>query len=146
MRVRTVIGMVVLIVAAAIAASAQKEAAVQMEKPGTIHAGGPIAFTVKLGEPMPKGARFDFRISPTSTDEEISLGSGEAVKGSESEFRVSGNLPDAAVPGEWHIAVVYFFLPGASWTHRTLGTNDLRFQVEGRTYPIPTKAEVVLTK
>lgn len=56
---------------------AQQKAGVQMEKLGPIRAGGPIAFTVKLDEPLPKGARFDLRISPISADEEIDLGSGE---------------------------------------------------------------------
>jgi len=93
---------------------------------------------------MPQGAHFDLRISPVSADEEIDLGPGESIKGSKSMFRVAGTLPQDAVPGEWHIVVVWFFLPGAGWTHTSLATNDLRFHVEGSHYAIPTRAQVVL--
>lgn len=145
MKLQAAVGIAVLSVVAVVVA-AQDKAGVQMEKPGPFHAGGPIAFVVKLNEPLPKGARFDFRISPVSTDEEIALGSGEPIKGSEREFRVSGVLPDAAVPGEWHIKVIWFFLPGAGWTNNTISPNDLRFNVEGIAYPIPTKADVTLAR
>jgi hypothetical protein len=145
-KTRVLIGLLLSVLAVAGFLSAQQKAGVEMDRPGPIKAGGPIAFTVKLDEPLPKGARFDLRISPVSADEEIALGSGEPVKGSETVFRVAGTLPEDAIPGQWHISVVWFFLPGAGWTHRALGTNDLRFQVEGRAYPIPTKAEVTLDK
>jgi len=124
----------------------QDQAGVQMEKPGSFHAGGPIAFVVKLNEPMPKGAHFDFRVSPVSADEEIALGSGTAINGSDTEFRVAGTLPEAAVPGEWHIKIIWLFLPGAGWTNNRISPNDLRFQVEGKKYPIPSKAEVTLAR
>lgn len=135
----------VLLIASLVAVSlAQDKAAVTSEQPGSFRAGGPVSFTVKLNEPMPKGAHFDFRISPLAADEEINLGSGEPVNGSDTEFRVSGKLPEAALPGEWHISVIYLFLPGAGWTHNTISPNDLRFKVEGTAYPIPTKATVTV--
>ena len=148
MKLRVAIGMVVLTLAAvAVAVSfAQDKAAVKMEQVGPLHGGDPIAFKVKLNEPLPKGARFDLRISPVSADEEIDLGMGDPISGSETDFRVSGKLPDGAVPGDWHISVIYFFLPGAGWTHNTIAPNDLKFQVEGKAYAIPTKAEVALTR
>lgn len=148
-KTRVVVGSVALalsVLSAIGLLSAQQKAGVQLEKPGSIRAGGPIAFTVKLDEPLPKGAHFDLRVSPVSADEEIALGSGTPVNGSDTVFRVAGNLPDEAIPGQWHISVVWFFLPGAGWTHRTLITNDLRFDVAGKQYPIPTKAEVTLNK
>jgi hypothetical protein len=104
----------------------------------------PNQLNVKLNEPLPKGAHFDLRISPISADEEIALGSGEAVDASQRVFRVSGTLPEGAVPGEWHIAVICLFLPGSGWTHRTIAPNDLKFEVEGKPYPIPTTAEVTV--
>ncbi len=140
------VGSVVFVLSAIGLLSAQQKAGVQLEKLGSIHAGGPIAFTVKLDEPLPKGAHFDLRVSPVSVDEEIALGSGTPVDSSNTVFRVSGSLPEEAIPGQWHISVVWFFLPGAGWTHRTLTTNDLRFDVEGKQYPIPTKADVTLDK
>jgi hypothetical protein len=140
------VGSLLLLLGGVAISSAQEKAAVQMDKSGSIHAGDPITFTVKLDEPMPKGAHFDFRISPVAADEEIALGPGEPVGGSDTVFHVAGKLPDEALPGDWHIAVVWFFLPGAGWTHRTLGTNDLHFHVEGKAYPIPTKADVTLVR
>jgi len=145
MKLKAAVGIAVLFVVSVIVA-AQNNAGVQMEKPGPLHAGGPIAFVVKLNEPLPKGARFDFRISPVSADEEIALGSGAPIAGSNREFRVSGVLPESAVPGEWHIKVIWLFLPGAGWTNNTISPNDLRFNVEGKAYPIPTKADVTLAQ
>jgi hypothetical protein len=72
------------------------------------------------------------------------MGSGEPIGDSTTEFRVSGKLPEGAVPGEWHITVIYLFLPGASWTHNTITPNDLRFKVEGKPFSIPTKADVIV--
>ncbi len=133
---------VVLIFSAVLVSSAQNKAAVEMAKPGPFRPGDPISFNIKLNEPLPKGAHFDLRISPVSADEEIPLGSGEPIGGSDRDFRVSSKLPEEALPGEWHIAVIYLFLPGAGWTHRTIAPNDLKFEVAGKPYPIPTAAEV----
>jgi len=124
--------------------SAQDKAAVQTEKSGPFHPGGPIVFNVKLNEPLPKGAHFDFRISPVSADEEISLGSGQPASVPQTDFRVAGTLPEGALPGDWHISVIWLFLPGSGWTHNQIAPNDLRFKVEGKPYPIPTKAEVTV--
>jgi hypothetical protein len=133
-----------LAISAVIASQAQDKADVRMEQPQPFRAGGPISFIVKLNEPLPKGAHFDFRISPVAADEEINLGSGEPIGEASTEFRVSGKLPEGAVPGDWHISVIYLFLPGASWTRNTIAPNDLRFKVEGNSYSIPTKAAVTL--
>lgn len=131
-----------LLVAGAILLSAQDKATVQVDKPTSFKAGGPATFDLTLNEPLPKGARFDFRISPTAADEEITLGSVSPLDDSGKRFRVSGTLPDGALPGEWHVSVIWLFLPGAGWTHNTISTNNLKFQVEGRPYTIPTKGEV----
>jgi hypothetical protein len=135
-----------LAVSLVIGSQAQDKADVRMEQAQPFHAGGPISFTVKLNEPLPKGARFDFRISPVTADEEINLGSGEPIGDTTTEFRVSGKLPEGALPGEWHISVIYLFLPGASWTRNTIAPNDLRFKVEGKPYSIPTKAAVTVER
>jgi hypothetical protein len=144
MKLRIMIWSLVLVASAGVVLLAQEKAAVLTGQQEPFRAGGPVSFSVKLDEPMPKGAHFDFRISPLAADEEISLGSGEPVGGSEKEFRVSGKLPEAALPGEWHISVIYLFLPGAGWTHNTITPNDLKFKVEGNAYAIPTKATVAL--
>ena len=144
MRARAAIFVAGLVMATAAVSWAQDKAAVGVEKSGPFKPGGAIVFHVKLNEPLPKGAHFDMRISPISADEEIALGSGEAVDASQRVFRVSGTLPEGAVPGEWHIAVIWLFLPGSGWTHRTIAPNDLKFEVEGKPYPIPTTAEVTV--
>jgi hypothetical protein len=144
MSVRAGIFVAALVVATAAIPWAQDRAVVGMEKPGPFKPGNPIVFHVKLNEPLPKGAHFDFRISPVSGDEEIALGSGEAVDTSQRVFRVSGTLPQGALPGDWHITVIWLFLPGSGWTHTTIAPNDLKFEVEGKPYPIPTKAEVTV--
>ena len=123
---------------------AQDTAAVKTEGSGAFHPGGPIVFKVKLNEPLPKGSHFDFRISPVAADQEINLGSGQALDDKQTEFRVAGNLPEGALPGAWHISVIWLFLPGTGWTRNQIAPNDLRFEVEGKPYAIPTKAEVAV--
>ncbi len=146
MKARAAISLVALVLATVIVSPAQDKAAVQIEKAGPLRGGDLIAFDLKLNEPLPRGASLDFRISPISADEEISLGSAEPIKGSDSEFRVAGKLPDGALPGDWHISVIYLHLAGAGWTHNTIAPNDLRFRVEGKSYAIPTKADVTLVR
>jgi|SRR5271157_5700378 len=146
MKVRAAVSVAALLLTYAVVPMAQDKAAVQVEQAGPLRAGGPVVFNVKLNEPLPKGARFDFRISPVSADQEIQFGSGEPVDASQKDFRVGGTLPEGALPGEWHISVIYLFLPGTGWTRNTIAPNDLRFKVEGKPYPIPTKAEVSLGK
>ena len=136
---------VALVVMGAVAVPwAQDQATVGTEKSGPFKPGGSIVFHVELNEPLPKGAHFDFRISPVSADEEVALGSGTAVDGSQRVFRVSGILPEGAIPGEWHISVIWLFLPGSGWSHTTIAPNDLRFKVEGKDYRIPSKAQVTV--
>jgi hypothetical protein len=124
--------------------ASQDKATVETPASGPFHPGGPIVFNVKLNEPLPKGAHFDFRISSLSADEEISLGSGEPIGSAQKDFRIAGTLPEGALPGEWHISVIWLFLPGSGWTHNQIAPNDLRFKVEGKPYPIPTKAAVTV--
>lgn len=135
---------VVLTAACVSVSSAQDKAAVQAQPSGPFHPGNPIVFTLKLNEPLPKGAHFDLRISPISANQEINLGSGQAVDDKQTEFRVAGTLPEGALPGDWHISVIWLFLPGSGWTSNQITPNDLRFKVEGKPYPIPTKAEVAV--
>jgi hypothetical protein len=136
--------LVAVVLGAAGSGFAQDKAAVQTESSGAFHPGGQVVFKVKLNEPLPKGAHFDLRISPVSADQEINLGSGEPLGEKQLEFRVAGKLPEGALPGDWHISVIWLFLPGTGWTHNQISPNDLRFKVEGKPYPLPTKAEVAV--
>jgi hypothetical protein len=146
MRIKTAFALGTLLLVAVLIVHAQDRAAVKMERRGPFRQGDPITFDVKLNQPMPKDASLSFRISPVSTDEEITLAKVEPVGGSDREFHVSGILPDAAFPGEWHIKVIYLFLPGSGWTSHTIAPNDLKFQVEGNPYPIPTQADVTISR
>lgn len=114
----------------------------QGSKPDSFRPGSPITFDVALNEPLPKGAHFDLRISPIAKDQEVPLGSGEPLDGSGKKFRVKANLPEAAIPGDWHISVIWLFLSGSSWTHNTISYDNVTFKVEGEPYALPTKAEV----
>jgi hypothetical protein len=125
---------------------AQDNARVRLEKPETAHPGGPIAFNITLNEPLPKGAYFQLRISPTVVDQQIILTSGEPLDVTRKTFRVAGGLPESAVPGKWHIAVIYLFLQGTSWTNNTIKANNFTFDVEGKPFPIPTEADISLAK
>ena len=140
---RTIVLLAILLSAVSLSFS-QDKAAVQTQASGPFHPGSPIVFTLKLNEPLPKGAHFDLRISPASANQEISLGSGQAVDEKQTEFRVAGALPEGALPGDWHISVIWLFLPGSGWTSNQIAPNDLRFKVEGKPYAIPTKAEVTV--
>jgi hypothetical protein len=124
--------------------AAQNKAAIATDSSGAFHPGGKIAFTVKLNEPLPKNARFDFRISPSSVDQQVSLGSGEPVDDKRTEFRVTGTLPDDALAGDWHISVIWLFLPGSTWTSSRITPNDVHFKIEGKPYQIPSTAEVTV--
>jgi hypothetical protein len=116
---------------------------------GAIHdqlrPGSDLTFKMKLNKPLPEGGRFEVRLSPVAADEEIPVSSGQAVDKERTEFVLKTKLPDKAVPGDWHIKIVWLFLPGASWTNNTLATNaDFRFHVEGPAIDIPTKATATL--
>lgn len=125
-------------------AQAQDKAALKMEHAAAVKADGPIVLNIKLNAPLPPEARFDLRISPIATDEEVALGMGEAIDATRQTFRLKGTVPKGALPGEWHVSVIYLFLPGSSWTHTTIAPNDLKFQVEGTPYSLPTKADITL--
>jgi hypothetical protein len=109
------------------------------------HGGSEVSFKMKLDDPLPEGAHFDVRLSPTAVDQEVTVSSGDPTDKERTEFLLKAKLPDKVVPGEWHIKVVWLFLPGASWTFNTLTTNaDFKFEVEGPNVEIPTKATAAL--
>jgi hypothetical protein len=109
-----------------------------------LRSGSEVTFKMKLDTPLPEGAHFDVRLSPVLVDQELTVSSGEPTNKERTEFVLHGKLPDKAIPGEWHIKMVYLFLAGTSWTYNTLSTNDLRFTVDGAKIEIPTKATATL--
>jgi hypothetical protein len=125
---------------------AENHATVQMQSvPTRFHAGDTVKFKMTLNDPLPEGAYFNVRLSPTSVDQEIPVSSGAPTNRERTEFTLSVKLPDKVVPGEWRIKVVWLFLPGASWTSNTLATNpNFKFVVEGPKVDVPTQATATL--
>jgi hypothetical protein len=109
--------------------------------------GDEVVFKMVLNEPLPDGAYFNVRFSPAATDQELPVGSGEPVNKERTEFLLKAKLPEKVVPGEWHIKIVWLFLPGTSWTNNALATNpDFKFYVDGPKIDIPTKATASLVR
>jgi hypothetical protein len=108
--------------------------------------GDEVSFTMKLNEPLPEGARFDVRLSPVSVNQEITISSQEPSDKDRKEFLLKFKLPDHARGGEWHIAIVYLFLPNVSWTSCTIATNEMKFVVDGPNGPLPSNATATIVK
>lgn len=107
--------------------------------------GDEVSFKMVLNDPLPEGANFNVRLSPTATDQELPVGSGDPINKDRTEFLLKVKLPEKVIPGEWRIKVVWLFLPGTSWTTSTLVTNpDFKFFVDGPKIDIPTKATATL--
>jgi hypothetical protein len=107
--------------------------------------GDEVTIKMVLNQPLPDGASFNVRLSPSTTDQELPVGSGDPINKDRTEFLLKAKLPQKLVPGEWHIKVVWLFLPGTSWTSSTLSTNpDFKFFVDGPKIDIPTKATATL--
>ena len=136
-----------LLLSGAVALS-QERAAVQIDNPNThFHPGDSIAFQVKLNEPLPEGASFWLRISPSKVTRLISLRSDEPEDTGRTSFVVRGSLPKDAVPGEWGINVICLFLPGTEWTSNTIQPKTpVKFVVERKEFAIPTMAQIAVTK
>ena len=110
------------------------------------HGGDEVSFTMKLNQPLPDGARFDVRLSPVSVNQEVTVSSQEPSDKDRKEFLMKFKLPDHARGGEWHIAVVYLFLPNVSWTGSTIATNEMKFIVDGPNGPLPSNAAATIVK
>ncbi len=113
-------------------------------EPTHLHSGSDLVFRVKLDQPLPKGARLDVRLSPVSIHQEFPANSADAVNTERTEFLVKAKLPEDAVSGTWHIAVVWVFLAGSTTTFNQLTTNDLQFVVDGKRVDIPTRGTFTL--
>jgi hypothetical protein len=110
-----------------------------------IEAGGPISLHVKFDKPLPESASVRVEVSPQATTQWIAFSTGDPDNPSRTAFTVKGKLPDNAVPGTWTVRNVWLFLPG-SVQGQSLGQNNATFQVKGKEFPIPSKAEIAVTK
>lgn len=122
-----------------------QEAAVNLSARGDIVAGGPISLHIKFDKPLPEGASVRVEVSPQGTTQWVGLSIGDADNPSRTTFTVAGKLPKNAVPGTWVVRNVWLFLPG-SVQGQALGHTDGTFQVKGKEFPIPSMADITVTK
>ncbi len=80
-----------------------------------------------------------------TTTQWIAFSTGEPDNASRTTFTVKGKLPENAVPGEWTVRNVWLSLP-SSVQGQSLGHNNATFKVRGKEFPIPSKAEITVTK
>ena len=122
-----------------------QQAAIEVPGAGQIEAGGPISLHVKFDKPLPEGASVRVEVSPQTTTQWIALSTSDPEDPSRTSFTVKGKLPQNAVPGAWAVRNVWLFLP-ASVQGQSLGHNSATFPVKGKEFPIPSNAEIAVTK
>lgn len=127
----------------ALALQGQEKAAVKASGPGQFEAGGPITLHLKLDKPLPEGASVRIEVSPRSVNQWIALYAGEPENPSRTTFKITGKLPENAVPGEWTVRNVWLFLASSN-QGQSLSHNQAAFEVKGRPFPIPTGAEITV--
>jgi len=123
---------------------AQDKAAVKMAPSVTdIAAGKDITLEVKLNEPLPPESSVIARVRPEGVSQLIVLESSSPDDPSRTKLTLKRNLPNTVVPGKWTLEDVFIVLPGTNiW--QPLGHNQLSFDVKGKPFPIPSKAEVAV--
>jgi len=134
--------LVSLVLAAALALQAQQT---KLEVPSSIEAGGPISLHLNFDKPLPDGANVRVEVSPQTTTQWIAMSTAEADNVERTSFTLKDKLPETAVPGDWTVRNVWLFLPG-SVQGQALGHNSGAFRVKDKDFPIPTKAEITVTK
>jgi hypothetical protein len=129
----------------AIAVSTLRAQQTTIETPGEINAGGSVSLHVNVDHPLPEGATIRVEVSPQSATQWIALSTAEPADRGRTSFTLKGKLPENAVPGTWIVRNVWLFLPGSN-QGQSLAQNNASFQVKGKQFPIPSKAEVTVTK
>jgi hypothetical protein len=133
------------IFAVVIAIHAQQSAGVQMAQPAADIAGGkPLVLEITLNDPLPTDSSVIARVRPDGTSQQvIQLASSSPDDSSRKKFTLKQVMPTSVVPGKWHLENVFISLPGSiQW--QTLDHNPLTFDVQGKPFETPTKAEVTL--
>lgn len=141
--ISTLVALAVILVALAV--HGQEKAAVTASGTGQFEAGGAITLHMKLDRALPEGANVRIEVSPRSVNQWIALFPGEPENPSRTTFKITGKLPDNAVPGEWTVRNVWLFLPGST-QGQSLSHNQTAFEVKGRPFPIPTGAEITVPR
>jgi hypothetical protein len=129
-----------------LALEAQENAAVQMAKPGIEITGGKVlSLEIKLDKPLPPETSVIARVKPESVSQLLVLSGSTPDDPARTKITVKTTLPNVLVPGRWVLSDVYIVLPGTNiW--QPIAHNDLKFDVQGKPFPIPEKAEVSVAK
>jgi hypothetical protein len=136
----------ILSLAGLFALHAQQNVAVQIAEPETEIAGGRVlALEVKLDKPLPPDTTVFARVRPEGVSQLILLSSATPDDSTRSKITVKATLPNVVVPGKWRLEDTFISLPGTNiW--QPLEHNQLTFEVHGKQFPIPQRAEVSVTK
>jgi hypothetical protein len=133
------------IFAVVIAIHAQQSAGVQMAQPGAdITNGKSLVLEITLNEPLPNDSSVIARVRPDGASQQIiQLQSSTPEDSSRKKFTLKTVMPTPVTPGKWHLETVFVTLPGSiQW--QNLDHNSLTFEVQGKPFEIPSKAEVTL--
>lgn len=145
---RMLLGILILSITlvAVFALHAQQTTAVQIAQPEADVAGGKtLALEVKLDKPLPPDTSVIARVRPEGVSQLLVLSSSTPDDPNRTNITLKTTLPNTVVPGKWRLEDVFIVLPGTNiW--QPLGHNGLTFDVHGKPFPIPEKAEVAVTK
>jgi hypothetical protein len=133
------------IFAVVIAIHAQQSAGVQMAQPGAdITNGKSLVLEITLNEPLPNDSSVIARVRPDGASQQIiQLQSSTPEDSGRKKFTLKTVMPTPVTPGKWHLETVFVTLPGSiQW--QNLDHNSLTFEVQGKPFEIPSKAEVTL--
>jgi hypothetical protein len=128
-----------------IAIHAQQSAGVQMAQAGAdITNGKSLVLEITLNEPLPTDSSVIARVRPDGASQQIiQLQSSTPEDSSRKKFTLKTVMPTPVTPGKWHLESVFVTLPGSiQW--QNLDHNPLTFEVQGKPFEIPSKAEVTL--
>jgi hypothetical protein len=133
------------IFAVAIAIHAQQSAGVQMAQPGVdIASGKPLVLEITLDKPLPADSPVIARVRPEGAAQQtIQSQSSTPDDAGRKKFTLKTVLPTPVVPGTWIVENIFIILPGSTnW--QALDHNPLTFEVQGKPFEIPSKADVTL--
>jgi len=116
-----------------------------MAQPGAdIVSGKPLVLAVTLDKPLPTDSSVIARVRPDGASQQIiQLESSSPDDSSRKKFTLKTVMPSPVTPGKWHLESVFITLPGSiQW--QNLDNNPLTFEVQGKPFETPSKAEVTL--
>lgn len=133
------------VLSAVIAIHAQQSAGVQMAQPAAdIASGKSLVLEITLNEPLPTDSAVIARVRPDGASQQVlQLQSSSPDDSGRKKFTLKTVMPTPVEPGKWHLESVFVTLPGSiQW--QNLDHNPLTFEVQGKPFETPTKAEVTL--